>query len=249
MRLGLFLFFVLALFTAFYIVMRLPVFNISNVEVSGTEVLDADTIKAKAEESLRGRVYFFIPKSNLFFYKKEALKEELLKEMPRLNTLSLDLSNDTLHLTITEKKAEALWCNKDEKEKCFFVDEKGQIFSEAPDFGGTVYKKYYGGVEGEPQGKVIMSKENLEKIKEVYDTFDALKVIISKIEIVTPKEVRLSSIYDVDFLFNLDQGISETKENIETILTSERFKDSLPKLKGIEYIDFRFGGKVFFKKN
>lgn len=247
LRLSLVFFLLIVLAIVFYIIVRLPVFNVSKVEVSGTEVLDPLAIEAKAKESLGGNIYFLIPKSNLFFYQKDELKDVLLKEMPRIDTLSLDLSKNTLHISVTEKNPFALWC--DANDKCYFVDSVGEIFSEAPDFNGVIYKKFYGAVEGDPIGKTVLSKEVLEKVKEIYDVFDSLKVVISKIQIISPKEIRLSSIYDVDFLFNLDQSVEENKENIETILKSDRFKDSLPRLKGMEYIDFRFGGKVFFKKS
>ncbi len=241
----LFILFIIALCVGFYIFLRLPFLNIRNINVTGTEALDKDAIKAKAEESLSGTSYLIIPKSNLFLYKKGELQKKLEDEYPRIKDVTLDVRGNSLNINIVEKKAFALWCS----DTCYFMDESGNIFSSAPDFNGTVYKKFYGGIDGDPVGKNLLSKDALSKIKTIYDEFDSYKVVISRIDVVSPKEVKLTSIYGVEFLINLEKDSTETVDNIQTILTADRFKDSLPRLKGIQYIDFRFGSKVFFKKN
>jgi cell division septal protein FtsQ len=244
-KLSLFGAFIMALCIGFYIFMKLPFLNVQDINVSGTEALDANDIKTKAKEFLSGTVYVIIPKSNLFFYSKDELQSTLPALFPRIKNISLDLENNILNIKVVEKKASALWCNETD---CYFMDDLGNIFSKSPDFNGSVYKKFYGGIEGEAIGKNFLDKETLEKIKSIYETFDSYKVIISRVEVISPKEVKLRSIYNVEFLINLEKETTETMDNIDTILTAERFVDSLPMLKGIEYIDFRFGSKVFFKK-
>ena len=248
-KLSIFLVIIFVLFIGAYLFLRLPFLNIKTITVSGVEALIGDNIKKKAEEYLRGNLYFIVPKSNLFVYGKEEMQNSLPLLFPEIKSVSLDLENQVLRICVIEKKATALWCDGAPKDVCYYFDDTGNVFLKAPDFDGSIYKKFYGSIEGDPIGKNFLDKATLSKIKIIYETFDTYKVVIGEITVVSKAEIKLKSIYDVEFLINLDKDLNETADNIITILTADRFKDSLPILKGVEYIDFRFGRKVFFKKN
>lgn len=231
-----------------YFLFRAQFLIIKDVTVLGTEVLDPLTVSQKTKENILGSYYFFVPKNNIVFYPKKLIEENLRTNFPRIDNLDVKINSNILNITIKEKSSFALWCGT---ESCYFIDSTGFIFSKAPEFSGNVYKIFSGLIEeDESDGalrKQFLSENMIMSLKKVYDTLDALDVNISRINVLSLKETKLSTPGGVVFIVDITKISDETIENLQSVLASDEFRKKMPLLKGVEYIDLRFGGKVFFK--
>ena len=138
----------------------------------------------------------------------------------------------------------------------FIVDKEGYIFDEAPYFSGEVYFKFYGVPEPNtenPAGsyvakgyfdKLILFKNTLTEINlkpaviYIQDGEDA-KILLSKDK---------ASSLAPEIIFKKDSDYQKIAENLKAALDTEplisKFKNNYSTL---QYIDLRFGNKVYFK--
>jgi len=231
-----------------YFLFRAPFLIIKDVSVLGTEVLDPLAVSQKTKENILGSYYFFIPKNSIIFYPKKVIEENLRISFPRIDTLDVNINNNILNIVIKEKSSFALWCGAND---CYFIDSTGFIFAKAPEFSGNVYKVFTGLIEEDPVNgalsKQYLSSEMIASLKMVYDALEILGVNVSKINVLSLKETKLVSDNGVVFIVDITKISNETIENIQSVLFSDEFKNKMPALNGIDYIDLRFGGKIFFK--
>ena len=225
--------------------------NINDIVVTGNKIVDSEAIKEVAQADLSGEYLWLFPKTNLVLYPKTKIQNDLYARFGRLKDISLGLNGRIIQITVSERTGLYTWCGsapgaeKSQIEKCNFVDENGYIFDEAPYFSGDVYFKLY----GEPFknnypvfNDLINFKKNLEMmgIKPValYVKEDANAVIF----------LSATSSKAPEIIFKTDTDFAEMLENLQTALTTEPLQtDFKKKYTSLEYIDLRFGNKVYYK--
>jgi hypothetical protein len=128
------------------------------------------------------------------------------------------------------------------EEKCYFMDESGFVFDEAPYFSGEVYFKFYGQMED--FHKLVSFKEIVENMKldpvaiSVEENGD-VKVLLSS---------RNSSETGPEIILKIDSDFQKVAENLQTALGTEPLHTNFKnKYSSLEYIDLRFGNKVYYR--
>jgi hypothetical protein len=256
----------IGIFVGLVFLSRWPKINIKNVEISGNEVMETNLIADVVNEKLSGYYFWLFPRTLSFFYPKNQIADELTFRFRRIRDISLNLKDlNTLDIVISERKAAYTYCGADlptlpldtstlDSEKCYFLDDNGYIFDEAPYFSGEVYTKFYGDTKlDNPSGtyffpsifdKLITLKEELEKIN--------LKPAIFYIKDNGDISVFLSSpsltTRGPEIIFNTDSDFEQVMENLQSVLDTEPLKsDFVNKYSSLQYIDLRFGNKVYYK--
>ena len=160
------LFFLLGVFVIFIFLAylsRLNNLNIANIEVTGNQVIDTNTIKEVVTQETNGKYFWLFPKTNIFLYPENQITNELQNKFKRLEDINLSIKNNrTLVVSVAERKALYTWCGPmppvsavaGNSLNCYFVDENGYIFDQAPYFSGEVYFKFY----GEPDGGLSLNE-------------------------------------------------------------------------------------------
>lgn len=253
-RAGAILLFIIIIFFALVIVSRLKRFRISDVEFVGGLLVPAEGIKVETKNFLDGNFYWFFPKNNIFLYPHDNLEDFLRDKFKRINTISISkINNQSIKVTITERGLYALWCeglpNMISSEKCFFMDNNGVIFSESPTFSGDAYFKYYGFIKNgiNPIGATYIDSTSkfheldsfVERIKKtsirptflIADDTDKFDLVLSN----------GGHIY-----FDTSESFSKTADNLEALLKTLISTTTSEDL-NIDYIDLRFGNKLFYK--
>ena len=266
-----FVFAFLALFFLFAYISRIDRLNINAIEVFGNNVIDTEMLKSTTEGELVGNYLWIFPKSNIFFYPKNHIKRTLSQKFKRLKNVSPSIKERRrLEISVTERDPKYTWCgttppeSNNNKGICYFLDETGYIFDEAPYFSGEVYFKFYGltqviTTEGltppntdNPSGsyfspdifiKLIFFKETLENLK--------LKPVALYIQENGYIKMYLSgatSSIDPEIILKKDADFQKIIENLEVALTTEPLQtDFKKKYSSLLYIDLRFGNKVYYK--
>jgi cell division septal protein FtsQ len=244
-----FVVFTLLLFVGLGFLSRISALNIKNVAVVGNVVVDTEDIEKVVSTATAGYYWWLFPKTNIFFYPKNKINENLALEFKRLKDISLSVkNNETLEISVAEREGVYLWCGVDlptnlEQEKCLFIDKDGYTFDEAPYFSGDVYFKFYGSMfeSYNPIFKqLIVFKENLEKMD------------LKPVELLAKENgditIFLSGNTHSEIKFRIDLDLQKSTENLQAALDTDPLKtDIKKKYSMLEYIDLRYGNKVYYK--
>ena len=226
-------------------------------------MVETEAIKETIQKDLVGNYFWLFPKTNFLLYPKKQIKNELGNKFKRFSIVSIGLDNiRTLKISVTEREGKYLWCgdivpiliSDVTSYKCYFMDQEGYIFDEAPYFSGNVYFKFYGKNDvnlENPAGtyflenkfdKIIIFKNALEKLNLnptafwLNDTGDANISLSSEPE-TGPK-----------IIFKIDSDYEKIAENLQAAITTKVLQTKLKTdFSSLLYIDLRFGNNVYYK--
>jgi len=236
-----FLFFLGGIIGFFYI----PYFRIKKISIEGNTTVATEDLLAEVSNYLNAKYFKIIPNDNILILSKEKVIGDLLKKFSRLKDTSLNKNfPDTLSIIVKERNKEALFCP--EKDKCFFLDGNGLAFEQAPNFSPGVYLTFF-----DERGSSTPAWESNSQVlpQEQFKNLINFKNLISGdnikiLEIILKKE----NIYQLQtnegwyILLNDQNNAQITYQNLKLAL--DQIKD---KRKNLDYIDLRFGNKVFYK--
>lgn len=182
-----------------------------------------------------------------------------------------------LIVKVKEREQKLVWCNistkneevENKKETCWYTDKTGVIFGRAPTFSDGIILKLSGLVEindsllgtrvlpAEDFTKLLHYEESLTKVVQA-SGIGPFKV--SSLTLEDYGDVRLVFIGGVNsqsasttlpsswsLLFNRDQSLSDLIKNFSTVVSAPEFESDLVENKNLDYLDLRFGKKVFYK--
>ncbi len=237
---------VVCVLTLFF-VFRAPFLYITEVVVSGNQVIEAEQVKEIVSKALEEQYFFVIPKKNRIVYPENELIDIIKKKFGRVEELQMQVDNNTLEIKIKERGSYALWC-KTEKE-CFFIDTTGLVFSTAPVFSSGVYQIFTGIItDSNPLGKTFLNEALLKEVSFITVFLLQYKLVTERIDVVTLRETILTLSGGIKIKIDLTKKSDETINLIKTLFASNEFKKVFSNTSSIEYIDVRFGTKVFFKQ-
>ncbi len=244
---------------------RIPAALVKETTVVGNEVVSSDDVVRVVEGELSGRYLRLFSKRNVFLLRKSRITALIKKDFPRFEDASLSII-DTNHLVVRvlERKGRYLWCEgaypiapDTAPLSCFFVDDRGYIFSEAPYFSGNAYLKLYGGIkeDGDMVGKNILSEAAFKNILNAYNGLKAIGLSPEVISNSPPEILEAYLEHSIDsqssrakIIFSLYGSSEDAVANISAALHAEDFKNSYKAHpEKLEYIDTRYEKKVYYK--
>ncbi len=239
------LLFIFGCATAFFYISYL---RIKKISIEGNSSLSTEKISGEVSDYLNGKFFRIFPRDNILILPKEAIVSNLLSKFPRIKEVSLNKNfPDSISVKIKERQQEALLCINDSPSAggCAFIDKNGYVFEKAPYFSGDVYLKFFDERES-PLGTIgfqIIPEEQFKKLIDFRNFVSGENIKISKI--ILKKE----GIYEAD---TSEEWHILLNEQNEPQISYENLKISLDsKIQGdrqkLEYIDLRFGNKVFYK--
>ena len=231
--------------------------RIVNIYVEGNDVVLDREIKAVVEEQLEGKYSRIFPKNNIFIYPRRQIKQEILEVFKRIYYVKVNVADFTsIVITVKEREPYALWCSdgmpsdgKNAMNDCYFIDDKGFVFTKAPAFSGNVYLTVYGEVTGmgsKPLGKNFLNEERFVRLIQ-------LRALLAKEGLDT---TMLTQKEGNDFEFHLASGgilvfneNQDARKLLHNLAAAIEVKENEGKNteEGLEYIDVRFKNKVLFK--
>ncbi len=233
---------------------RLSAVTIQSVNVEGASVLSEEELISAVEEKITGNYFLLFPKRNIFLYPRDEIALYLREVFPRLKSAKLSFEDfKTLLLTVEERKPYALWCGvktteeSGVQEQCSFLDETGFVFTKAPEFTGEVYLRYYGpltAVTPREAGQFLSAAE-FERLDAFLAALRPLSLSVTGAELLEEGDVAVYLVGGGRFFIKLSSDYAATVENLELSLASDAFRGKT--ISELDYLDLRFGNRVFFR--
>jgi hypothetical protein len=232
--------------------LRTEKFLIKNIRLVGNNVTKSEDIQRIVSEDMSGNILGLFPRSNIALYPRKQMEADLLRKIPRLASVDISL-NDTHSMTVTvaEREPVALYCKDvlhvSTPTGCFFLDDQGYIFSEAPSFSDGVYNVFSSiPVIDEPLGASYMSPATFAPlnpfIKSINNAGLYPKVFMSKED-----EYDLILANGGMVMMKANADLDLVRSNLASLIVDPSFRKDKNSLDTLQYIDLRFGNKIFYK--
>lgn len=230
--------------------LRLPTWQVQRVIVDGGETVSEDRLREEIMHSLAGSVAWVIPRGSLFFVPTRAIIEGLQQKFPQIARLGVRIHfPDTLSVSIQEHKFWGIFCNDLEvhaTSTCVSIDRAGYAYAAAPvPSGGLIMR-----IRSDTPDTAIRSQAVGE------DVMDRLEIFLRELPLMTgatpvgfelhaqvPSEIAAEMSGGYRILFRRNDDFANTFRILKKVLDSEISE----KRARLEYIDVRFGNKVFYK--
>jgi cell division septal protein FtsQ len=235
-------------------ILHKPAFRIASAELSGGVLVTRDEIQDESLKYMAGSFFWIFPKNSSLLYPKNDLARDLVNKFKRIDTIKVKLKDmTTLSVEITERKPFAIWCKTMEgdtsDESCYFMDQNSTIFATAPQFSGDAYFKYYGLVNAaNPIGlEYLASSTEFASISNFVTTLKTFSLSPSYIIAKGNGEYSLVLANKSEIYFDTKEPLSKVSQNLYSLLSTSDFKGKDRSDLPVEYIDMRYGNKLFYK--
>ena len=229
---------------------RVSFLQITKVEVSGATTLSTSTIADEVRQKLSGSYWRLFSKDNIFIYPKGQVAAALLSSMPTLESVEMHAKNfNTIEVIVGEREPKALWCGQlpNTGAPCFLLDADGVAYRVAGDTFSQNYERYYGIAVGNDTPRQYLSPEDFRSLSALVDTIaqNQKQENMASVLVDANRDVHLEFLDGFTLLFSLTDAGGDVYERFVLALGSEPFK-SHPVV-DFEYLDLRFGDKLYYK--
>ena len=227
--------------------------RISKVELHGQVLVEPTDLASTALKYMEGSYFWLFPKNNFLWYPKTKLTGYLKETFKRIDTIHIERKGfDTIIVDIVERKSFAIWGDtlpgesEEGKAQFYFMDSNSTIFAEAPNFSGDAYFKYYGLVETKtPIGQFYIASST--EFSEITRFVEDVRMLGLKPQYIVAKsgaEFSLVIGSGGQIYFDVKESLVKAGDNLEALLRTEALSKNISNL---DYIDLRFGNKLYYK--
>jgi len=230
-----------------------PFMRITAVDVSGESTLQTADISNAVLADIAGSYLYLFPKNNIFLYPKFKTETDLARQMPTIAKVTVNAKDfHTLNVAITERVPKALWCGASisSASACFWLDQDGVAYAAADSsftFATTsAYERYYGALAGgSPQQ--YLDADQFHSLSALVDALAQNQPYnqIQSIEVDGAGDAHVTFADNFVLMFNLSAAGADVYSRFQLVLGSDAFAGH--SLADFEYVDLRFGDKVYYK--
>jgi cell division septal protein FtsQ len=225
--------------------------QIHRVEMRGNDMTPSRELLKVVQEKVRGHYISLFSRGNILLYPRWGIEREILERFPRVKEVDVDFKNLTaISVNVVERKPVARYCETNTV--CFFLDEGGFIFALAPVVSGTssddfVYRG--GGVQENPVGEHFLAPDMFRPLAEFVRAVATMGIEPMELTVAGEREYRLLLSGGAEVIFTPEESYVGVLENLRIVLGANELKTHLAdgRLLEVEYIDLRFGNKVFYR--
>lgn len=226
---------------------RMHMLSVSDIVVRGVETIPSSLVEERTDALLSGTYFWLIPHRFSFLVPRERIIESV-RAIPRVADVAVHTQNGALIVSVTERMPTMLWCGTATTSDCFYIDQKGVAYEKAPKLSGTTLVRFVVSNVEPKEGWLLLSdatRTMLVEIARIIEEQHSFK--ISRIEY--NDETNDATMYLAlggKLFISTTDTLETTYANLASILASEEYSSLEPG--NFEYIDLRFGSKVFVQK-
>ena len=229
---------------------RLPYLQIREITISGLESFETRAVEERIGSLLDGTYFFLLPRRSYFLADTRALAEDLGREFPQMREIrAAKRFPDELQVAVTERSFWGISCNTSGDAlplQCVYIDPTGFAYEEAPQVTGALILAVERDGEPPAVGQTVIESAMMERLRLLKEGFgEAGDVMITGFELRKriPTEIRARTSDGFMLVLSRDDDFARMFGVLKRVL-DEEIKEKRERL---EYIDLRFGNKVFYK--
>lgn len=248
-----------------FIVAYLPFLRIKQVKVAGAVVVKAVEVESLVKAELSSSFLGVIPRDHFFWYPNTEIKTAIKTQFPKLNEVQtrLDWPTGKLEVKVDEREPVMIACLWPEAKDCFFLDAKGEAYSRAPHFSTGVFLEWRATSSHHQAPFLFASSTEVARILILQKLFKQVLEETSGRVWILP---RVESLTEGDYVFMVNSNFASSTKvlpwkilvdgknnptdlalNLHTTLSSILATTSTSTWPKLQYVDLRFGKKVFYK--
>jgi len=257
-RLSIIVFLILVLIFSLAILSGHEKVKIKTITITGNALVSNNEIFAIINRDIAGRYFYLFSKSNSLIFPRFKINEDILKEITAVKDLDIKWDSwQTILVSIEERKPHSVWCGEDIKAPlvdCYFVDNGGYIYGQAPVFSGNIFIKDFGTTTP------LLNNVSMDKyIGNYFLPREEYIQVYSLIQRLDQNGIKAVSLFfdGFDFRLILEAGpevIFNNKNNLE--VSFQNFFTAIQTgdlnlgrdVLDINYIDLRFDNKIVIGK-
>lgn len=222
---------------------RIQSLTIKTVTASGGQTIDVTKVEEIARRQLEGTYIGLIPRTFAWLYPSSDI-EQSLQQSDRIHNIVIERNGGTkLSITFDEYIPHALWCSAVDRHHCAFIDSAGYAFAPAPDLTGGSFVRFVQIGGDYTLDDYVLGTQEFEQLVKTIELLATDGWFISHVEVDQAGDAFLGIVNGGELKITLSQTPEETVDNLRTVLTAEKFTHIKPG--NFQYIDLRFGNKVF----
>lgn len=215
--------------------------NIKGLKVKGNKYIATETVEDIFWEEVEGRYIFILSKKNFLLLPKKTIVAKLKREISVKDAL-IKSNPDGAEIEIIEHKSEGEYCREEE---CFLINADGLIFAKSPLVMMENLVKYTGAKEENVLGQTYTDSKVFRKISQIIGLLKRINVSIKSVSTEDFETFNLQSLEGPYLLIDKSDDSTLVVNNLKTTIEQEAIHEI--QFKNIEYIDLRFGNKVYYK--
>lgn len=215
--------------------------QLRSITISGMQLVKRDAIGSLVSKIVHKNRWGTISGYTLVSFPGDEVRKAIYLTYPEVKTVTIDRSffTNTASVTITEYDIYARWCTPQSAD-CYYMTRDGYLFSPAQAIPGLI--TWY----SEPPQSALRANVGGEYIRNAVALVESMRAYmpLTFVNILSARELELhTDTYYV--LVRIDTSPEDTSRRLVTALNSKPIQAALPTL---EYIDARFGTRMFYKE-
>jgi len=229
-------------------------FIVTSVEVHGNKTIPESEIINLASQQLEKHRFLFLPQVNIFFFNTDKLEKEINKLYILANVNITKKYFNTIQIEIEETITSLVWLNDT---NAYYLDLKGIVVSEVRSTNSNeenivrsqvmqqglpiIYDQNNNEVKIDQK---ILSIETIQNILEINELLGQNNIDIDfyQIDAEDDTNIIVTTLSGYLIYFSTDLEIINQINNLTALLD-----EKIENIGEIEYIDLRYGKKVFYK--
>jgi|GEM_PF-3051316 len=256
--------FVVIGYVALFGIAQVPFFRINDIEIEGGETIADEEAIAIIDELVDENFIPLIPKRHHIFFPRKKVKDALYENFSRVESIELIMLEKSVRVEMFERAPNFVVCRDAALRNCWYGDDMGGIFQEAPSYTPGVYLQFvdenlnpgslpYDWIESDELALYQDFRKRIQENDTDIEVIDISDDILTSYAIDSLFGVRVP---DESRIFTRKYSVTEGDEAHEELFTilelvrnkHEAFVERLVKnADDFEYLDISVPDKVYFK--
>lgn len=247
--------------------------SIQQIIIDEVEYSNRNDIELAIKEKIEGRYLGMFSRSNALIFSRTKIAREIKSKFPSIKSVDVDLKGlTTINVQLEEYVSTALWCDvpvtpastlihdESEEEKvsvipqtlssvgspnCFFVNDEGIIFAPTDFDSNTEIIKTFGKILSDPLRQSYTDKKTFQDLIEFSKLLRRLNIVADQIWTTNGEVYAFVTKERVKIYIDSESDVVSMFDNLDTVMKRDAINKA--QFSNIDYIDLRFGNRVFYK--
>ncbi len=218
---------------------------IRDIDVSGANSVSSERVEEHAEAVIDDGAFHLFSRRNIFLYPRSSIEEALASEFPRIDSVSVSrrgLLAQAVRITVEERDPFALWCDE---AGCYLMDSNGFVFASSQGEETQLAVKFSGGLsrDADAVGQSFLPNA-FSSVQDLIARLPAAGCTPATFTVEDAQDYTVGCLEGYAMKSAFASDAETVARNLKLSLSSDALSGDVSEL---EYVDLRFGNRVYYK--